>query len=77
MTELKHRLVTAALMTTAAALAGAALAGCGQRASHPPGAGTSADPPLVAVEVISRGSHSQLELVSPKTGRVKIGRAHV
>jgi hypothetical protein len=76
MTELEHRLVTAALVTTAAVLAGAALAGCGQRAGHAPGAGMAADPPLVAIEVMSRGSHSQLELISPKTGRAKVV-AHV
>jgi len=77
MTELEHRPVPVAVVTIAAVLAGAALAGCGQRAGHPPGAGTSADPPLVAVEVISRGSHSQLELISPKTGRVAKVVAHV
>jgi hypothetical protein len=77
MTELEHRLrlvrprlVPAALVTTAAVLAGAGIIGCGQRASHAPGAGTGADPPLVAIEVLSRGSHARLELISPKTGRV-------
>jgi len=75
MTELDHRLVPA-VVTIAAVLVGTALAGCGQRAGHAPGAGTSADPPLVAVEV-TRGSHSQLELISPKTGRVAKVVAHV
>jgi len=77
MTELEHRLVTAALVTTAAVLAGAALVGCGQRAGHAPGTGTAADPPLVAIDVMARGSHSQLELISPKTGRVAKVVAHV
>jgi hypothetical protein len=76
MTELEHRQVTAAVVI-AAVLAGAALAGCGQRAGHAPGAGTAADPPLVAVEVMASGSHSSLELISPKTGRVAKVVAHV
>jgi hypothetical protein len=77
MTEPERRLVTAAVVTITALLAGAALAGCGQRVGHAPGAGASADPPLVAIEAMSRGSHPRLELISPKTGRVVKVVAHI
>src|SRR5215470_4635195 len=65
-----------AMVAAAIVLAGPGLAGCGQRAGHG-GARQAGDPPLVAVEVISHGSHSRLELISPKTGRVAKVVAHV